>query len=65
MTVQFKPKTGSRGIEWCDETRNPTGGCLHQCRWEMPDGTIAICYAENLAEHGVAKKGYPETTCRH
>jgi len=25
----------------------------------MPDGTIAVCYAEDLAENGVAKKAYP------
>jgi len=59
MTVQFKKKTLGRGIEWCDETRNPIGGCVHGCQWLMPDGTIAECYAENLAEHGVAKAGYP------
>jgi protein gp37 len=59
LTVQFHPKTGGRGIEWCDETRNATGGCMHACRWEMPDGTIAICYAEDLAENGLAKRGYP------
>ena len=29
MTVQFNPKTGGRGIEWTDETRNAVGGCLH------------------------------------
>jgi protein gp37 len=59
MTQQFKPKTGGRGIEWCDETRNATGGCLHECKWEMPDGTVAICYAKELAERGVAKNAYP------
>ena len=60
MTVQFKPTTGGRGIEWCDETRNATGGCPHGCRWEMPDGAVAICYAEQLAESGVAKGAYPQ-----
>lgn len=59
MTVQFHPKTGGRGIEWCDETRNATGGCLHDCMWKMPDGSIAKCYAKELAESGVAKAGYP------
>jgi protein gp37 len=59
MTIQFKPNTGGRGIEWTDATRNATGGCMHDCRWQMPDGTVAICYAEDLAEHGVAKKAYP------
>lgn len=59
MAVQFNRKTDGRGIEWCDETRNPTGGCMHDCRWEMPDGTTAICYAKQLAESGVAVKAYP------
>ena len=59
MTMQFKKKTKGRGIEWCDETRNATGGCIHECKWEMPDGTVAICYAKELAESGVAKAGYP------
>jgi protein gp37 len=39
----------SRGIEWTDYTWNPIGGCQHGCRWKMPDGTIAICYAEEVA----------------
>jgi protein gp37 len=60
-----KPLTGGRGIEWCDETRNATGGCMHGCRWEMPDGSVAICYAEQLAEHGVAKHGYPHGFAHH
>ena len=59
MTVQFNPKTKRRGIEWCDETRNATGGCMHDCKWEMPDGTTAVCYAKELAENGVAKLAYP------
>lgn len=59
MTTQFNPKTGSRGIEWCDRTENVFGGCFHRCRWQMPDGTVAVCYAEQLAEHGTARAGYP------
>lgn len=65
MTVQFKEKTGGRGIEWCDETRNVTGGCMHDCRWKMPDGTVAICYAEDLAESGVASAAYPHGFKHH
>src|SRR5687768_4098728 len=41
------------GIEWTrlwhrlpGFTSNPIKGCEHECRWEMPDGKIAICYAE-------------------
>ncbi|WP_439624729.1 DUF5131 family protein [Gemmata sp.] len=65
MTIQFHEDTGNRGIEWCDETRNPTGGCLHGCRWVMPDGTIANCYAGDLAEHGVAAAAYPNGFRHH
>mgnify|MGYP001301506637 FL=1 len=49
---------GGRGIEWCDYTWNPVRGCHHGCRWEMPDGTVAECYAETVAER-VAQKAYP------
>jgi protein gp37 len=59
MTVQHNKRTDSRGIEWTDHTINVFGGCFHRCRWQMPDGTIAQCYAEALAENGVAKAGYP------
>lgn len=65
MSVQFKKRTGGRGIEWCDETRNVIGGCMHECRWQMPDGTVAICYAEQLAESGVAKSNYPQGFKHH
>jgi protein gp37 len=47
-----------RGIEWTDYTWNPVGGCQHGCRWEMPDGSIAECYAETVAER-VAQNSYP------
>lgn len=55
MNKQLKTKPGAdgappqvigRGIEWTDFTWNPVGGCQHGCRWRMPDGTIAICYAD-------------------
>ncbi len=48
----------SRGIEWCDFTWNPVRGCQHGCRWTMPDGTVAECYAELIAER-VAQRAYP------
>lgn len=53
MNKQAKYKNGQlvgRGIEWTDFTWNPIGGCKHGCRWEMPDGSIAICYAEEVAK---------------
>lgn len=49
----------SRGIQWTDATWNPIAGCPHQCRWTMPDGNVAICYAESIA-HGIASKVYPD-----
>lgn len=48
---------GGRGIEWTDFTWNPVQGCQHRCRWEMPDGTVAECYAETIANR-VAQKVY-------
>jgi protein gp37 len=59
MAKQFRPRTGSRGIEWTDRTIGVFGGCLHDCKWTMPDGTTAICYAKSLAESGVAQSAYP------
>lgn len=55
---------GKNGIEWCDATYNPIGGCKHGCRWHMPDGTTAICYAETVAE-GVARTAYPQGFGHH
>lgn len=48
----------SRGIEWCDYTFNPIAGCFHACQWKMPDGSIANCYAEDVA-NGIAENAYP------
>lgn len=55
---------GKRGIEWTDFSWNPVGGCRHGCRWEMPDGAIARCYAEAVAE-GVARQAYPQGFTSH
>lgn len=57
MNKQNKGK-GRRGIEWTDYTWNPVAGCQHSCRWSMPDGSIAECYAETVAER-VAQHTYP------
>lgn len=51
-------KANSRGIEWTQYSWNVIGGCQHGCRWTMPDGSIAECYAEIVAER-VAQKAYP------
>jgi protein gp37 len=57
---QKRNKDGSigRGIEWTDFTWNPIKGCFHACQWEMPDGSIANCYAEDVANR-VAQAAYP------
>lgn len=47
-----------RGIEWTQYSWNPVGGCKHACRWTMPDRSIAICYAEEIAKK--FKQFYPE-----
>ena len=57
-------KAAGPGIEWTDYTWNPIGGCQHGCRWEMPDGSVAICYAEDVAE-GVASPAYPNGFAHH
>jgi len=67
LNYQKKFKNGqltSRGIEWTDVTWNPVAGCQHGCRWEMPDGKIAICYAETIAER-VAAHAYTEGFDHH
>ena len=51
-------KQGPNGIEWTDFTWNPIGGCYHDCRWTMPDGTEARCYAKDVAL-GIAASAYP------
>ncbi len=56
MNKQAKPN-GSRGIEWTDYTWNPVQGCKHRCRWTMPDGTIAECYAETISKR-IAQRAY-------
>ncbi|MBZ0291884.1 MAG: phage Gp37/Gp68 family protein [Anaerolineae bacterium] len=44
------------GIEWTrvwgrnGYTWNPIVGCNHGCKWQMPNGEIAACYAETLVE---------------
>lgn len=63
MNKQYKSPE-SRGIEWCDYTWNAVGGCMHECRWKMPDGTIAVCYAEATA-NAVAMGAYPEGFQHH
>lgn len=60
MNAQEKIKNGKvagRGIQWCSHTWNVNAGCFHRCRWTMPDGSVAICYAEEIAKKFTT--GYP------
>lgn len=57
MNRQGSIKNPRGGIEWTHifgprtgRTSNPVKGCHHACRWLMPDGKLAICYAEATAE---------------
>lgn len=57
MNRQGSIKNPRGGIEWTHIfgprtgwTSNPVKGCQHACRWRMPDGNLAICYAEATAE---------------
>lgn len=74
--MNLQKPTSSNHIEWtrrilADGTRLPgytwnvIGGCLHACRWTMPDGKVAICYAEDIAENGVAKSNFPHGFAHH
>lgn len=65
MNKQGNKQNPIGGIEWTHVfgpgtgfTWNPITGCLHDCRWEMPNGEIAQCYAKSVAE-GVAQAAYP------
>lgn len=66
MNKQGQIGTSKQGIEWTNTwgvrqgyTSNPVSGCIHQCRWIMPDGEVAICYAEAIAER-LATRAYPD-----
>jgi protein gp37 len=63
MNKQHK-SPARRGIEWTDYTWNPVGGCQHACRWQMPDGSVAVCYAETVAER-LATSAYPHGFAHH
>ncbi len=54
MNKQGNESDKSGGIEWTHVfgpgtgvTWNPIGGCRHGCVWEMPDGSVAECYAKS------------------
>lgn len=52
--IQLPDNTMLPGYTW-----NPVGGCFHGCRWHMPDGSLAICYAEAVAGR-LAQKAYTQ-----
>lgn len=65
MNKQGKRDNPKGGIEWTHVfggntgyTWNPIGGCKHGCRWQMPDGEWAECYAKTVAEN-VAVSAFP------
>jgi protein gp37 len=61
MNKQFTIINGvkvNNKIEWTDWTFNPIAGCKHNCQWTMPDGKVANCYAEDVAE-GIGSPAYP------
>lgn len=64
MNKQGNKLNPSGGIEWTHVfgpgtgyTANPVRGCLHGCKWLMPDGNWAGCYAKDIAER--FPKAYP------
>ncbi len=59
--TRIKNADGSmrRGFSW-----NPIKGCFHGCRWTMPDGQEAVCYAETTAE-GVGRSAYRHGFAHH
>jgi protein gp37 len=48
----------SNGVILLGATWNVPGGCFHDCKWEMSDGSVAECYAKTTAE-GLAHNSYP------
>lgn len=57
--IEWTKTVDPDGTEKQGYTWNPVGGCRHACRWSMPDGSIAKCYAEEVA-NGVAQAAYPD-----
>lgn len=58
-SIEWTRVWGRKGFTW-----NPIAGCPHQCRWTMPGGDVAICYAENIA-HNMAQKAYAQGFDHH
>lgn len=55
------------GIEWTHyfgpgsgRTWNVSQGCKHDCKWVMPDGAVAQCYAKSVAERFQSKTFFPQ-----
>jgi len=56
--IEWTRVWGRRGFTW-----HSIAGCQHACRW-LIDGTVAACYAENLAETRMGR-AYPEGFDHH
>lgn len=52
--IEWTRVWGRRGFTW-----NYVQGCKFGCRWEMPDGTVAKCYAEEIATNLRSDKFFP------
>ena len=59
-SIEWTRVYGRRGYTW-----NPVGGCHHACRWTMPDGTTAECYAETVANKFRSDKFMPHGFDHH
>jgi protein gp37 len=68
MNKQGKKINGqwAGGIEWTRVrgrpgfTWNVVQGCKHDCKWRMPDGTLAECYAKTTAEKFKSDTFFPD-----
>lgn len=58
--VEWTRVWGRQGYTW-----NPVQGCLHRCRWRMPDSTIAECYAETMADSLKSANFFPDGFQKH
>lgn len=57
--IEWTRVWGRPGYTW-----NVPGGCFHDCKWAMPDGVVAECYAKTVAER-VAQAAYPQGFQHH
>lgn len=61
--TRIKKQIDGQEVTLAGYTWNPTGGCLHGCTWQMPDGSITECYAKTIAERFTS--AYPQGFEQH